>query len=181
MDNELPVAPVVPETTSVPTPAPEPKGIPYDQYHAKLDRIKELEAENELLKSPPPTEDAQSDEGKAILAKFNKLEEELAEVKHDKNKAEVLAANPILKDKWTEFEEFRANPDNKGMNLKTAAKAYLVENGLFDTSRQGLEKPTGGTRQPLSTGLTSDQVKDLRINNFRKYQDMLQKGQIKVE
>lgn len=144
------------------------------------EKRRQLEEENEQLKSSTLTE-GESDEGKAILSEVKKLQIELAEVKQDKNKAEIISANPILKDKWTEFEEFRTNPDNKGMNLKTAAKAYLIENGLFDKPRTGLEKPTGGTKQPLTTNLTNDQIADLRKNNFRQYQDMLMKGLIKVE
>ena len=104
---------------------------------------------------------------------------EFDEVKHKLNKAEVIEFHPQLKELWSDFETFRSDPDNKGMNMKTAAKAFLVDKGLLEPQRQGLEKPTGGPRTPVSTGMTSEDVKHLRETNFKKYEEMLMKGQIK--
>lgn len=126
-------------------------------------------------------EDVFSDEGKVLKKEIGALKSELSEVKSELTKKDLLIAHPILKDKMAEFEEFRSDPENKGMNLRTAAKAFLVENGLLDVSRKGLEKPTGGQRVPMSSGMTADDVKTLRETNFKKYQELLMKGQIKIE
>ena len=96
------------------------------------------------------------------------------------SKSEVIESHPELKESWSEFEKFREDEDNKGMNLKTAAKAFLVEKGLLNPQRKGLEKSTGGTKAPQTSGMTSDEVKKLRETDFKKYRDMLIKGQIKV-
>lgn len=106
---------------------------------------------------------------------------EFVEVKNKLAKSEVIESHPQLKEVWSEFESFRTDPDNKGMNMKTAAKAFLVEKGLFDQPRKGLEKATGGPRTPISTGMSNDDVTNLRTTNYRKYMDMLKKGQIKID
>ena len=108
------------------------------------------------------------------------IKSEVADLKRRLQKSDVLEAYPELKDKWADFEEFRADPENKGMNMKTAAKSFLVEKGLIETKRQGLEKPTGGTRAPLSSGMSVDEVKTLRETNYKKYVELLGKGQIKI-
>lgn len=105
---------------------------------------------------------------------------ELQEIKEKLNKSEVLVSHPLLKETWSEFEEFRSHPDNRGMNIRTAAKAFYVEKGLLDPQRKGLEKPTGGPKTPLASGMSAEDVKRLRESNYRKYQEMLKKGQIKI-
>uniref|UniRef100_A0A6M3LCT4 Scaffolding protein n=1 Tax=viral metagenome TaxID=1070528 RepID=A0A6M3LCT4_9ZZZZ len=140
-----------------------------------------LEEELETLKSSALSEEVFSDEGKALKRRIDALESTLTETKQENAKRELQLSNPIFKDKWEEFEEFRQNPENKGMNMKTAAKAYLIENGLFEPARKGLEKTTGGPRIPPTSGMTADDVKTLRETNFKKYQEMLLKGQIKIE
>ena len=109
-----------------------------------------------------------------------KLKSEIKDIKSKLAKAEVIEAHPELKESWSEFEKFREDEDNKGMNLKTAAKSFLIEKGILSPQRKGLEKTTGGSKIPPSTGMTVDEVKNLRETNFRKYTEMLKKGQIKV-
>lgn len=143
---------------------------------------KRLLEEIEVLKtSTPPIPEAFSDEGKLLESKILGLTKDLSEVRGELAKKDVLISHPVLKDKWEEFEEFRSNPENKGMNMRTAAKAFLVENGLFEPERKGLEKTTGGSRAPTASGMTAEQIKNLRTTNFKKYQEMLKNGQIKVE
>lgn len=171
---------VTPEGVAVPA---QVKGIPYDQYHEKLVRIKELEKENEELKSNPSTfsDDTYSDEGRVLKAEIDELKSTIVEVKNDNAKKDILLAHPELKDKWEDLEAFRQQPDNKGMNLRTAAKAFIIENDLLERPRIGLEKSTGGTKTPISQGMSNDDIKNLRENDSRKYADMLRTGQIKVE
>ena len=114
-------------------------------------------------------------EGEDIAA----LKVELAEIKRKQQRSEVLETYPELKDKWADFEEFRSDPENKGMAMRTAAKAFVVEKGLSGSPRPGLEKPTGGQRVPLTSGISVEDVKTLRETNYKKYLELLKKGQIK--
>lgn len=146
------------------------------------ERQRALEEELESLKSSSlPEPEVFSDEGKALESKINSLRTELSEMKGELTKKDVIISYPILRDKWTEFDDFRSNPENKGMNLRTAAKAFLIENGLAEVPRKGLEKPTGGQRNPPPSGMTADDVKNLRTTNFKEYQRLLKEGKIKVE
>mgnify|MGYP001559215479 FL=1 len=129
----------------------------------------------------PSSEEVFSDEGKLLEKKISSLESELTSLKTDSAKKDLQNTHPILKEKWSDFEEFRQLPENKGMNLRTAAKSFLVENGLIDVPRKGLEKPTGGSRVPLTSGMTADDVKHLRETDFKKYQQFLMEGKIKIE
>jgi hypothetical protein len=146
------------------------------------EREKNRLLQEQLNSSIPPLEGAYSDEGKALEAQIAKTNAELAAFKMAKAKEDLLVAYPILKDKWDDFEIFRLLPDNAGMGLQAAAKVYLTENGLFATRRKGVEKPTGGSRVPVTSGLMSaSEVGDLRKNQPKKYRDMLKNGQIKIE
>jgi hypothetical protein len=141
----------------------------YERAKKAEARIRELETNNVLLEEEGPAN------GETV-----RLRGEIGEIKAKLAKTEVLEAHPELKDKWNDFEKFRESDDNKGMNMKTAAKAFLVEKGLLDPQRKGLERTTGGSKAPQSIGMTSEEVKKLRESDFRKYRDMLIKGQIKV-
>lgn len=139
-----------------------------------------LEDELETLKAAPASSDVFSDEGKALQRQIAESNEKIESLTHENAKKDVLISHPILKEKWEEFETFRADPENKGMNLRTAAKAFLTENGLLDARRPGLEKTTGGTRIPVSDKMSVDDIKTLRETNWPKYLDMVRKGLIKV-
>ena len=108
------------------------------------------------------------------------LKSDLADIKGKLAKTEVLETYPQLKEVWNDFEKFRMEDDNRGMNLKTSAKAFLTEKGLLDPQRKGLEKPSGGQRVPFSSGMTTEEVKNLRETNYKKYLDLLKKGDIKL-
>ena len=92
---------------------------------------------------------------------------------------EVKKLYPQLEEVWQEFELFKDEDENKGMSLKTAAKAFVIEKGLSGTTRKGLEKPTGGPRVPVSSGMSTEEIKKLRETDYRKYVEMLNKEQIK--
>jgi len=141
------------------------------------DKIAQLQEELSQLTPSAHSEEVYSDEGKALLKEISDLKKDLSGLKSESSKKDVIITNPILKDKWEDFEDFRNNPENKGMNMRTAAKAFLIENGLYDVPRKGLEKPTGGNKAP-SSGMTSEDVKTLRETNFKKYQELLRKGQL---
>ena len=136
------------------------------------EKIKELESVLETLKANPVLSDEED--------KIGKLESDITALKQNAAKNEVIETYPALKEVWSDFESFRAEPDNKGMNLKTAAKAFAVEKGLLDPQRKGLERAHGGTRQPIPSAMSPEDVKKLRETNYRKYAEMVQKGQINI-
>lgn len=145
-----------------------------DVSSQNFERLKKAEEELEALRSNLVTNDVPSEDD------VGKLKAEIADIKARQAKSDVLETHPQLKEVWSEFEKFRSDPDNNGMNLKTAAKAFLVEKGLLEPQRKGLEKPTGGTRVPISSGMSNEDIKNLRETNYRKYIDMLKKGQLSI-
>lgn len=141
--------------------------------------LKEKEAELEALQTGTPPGEGISDEGRALMKEIDSLKSKISSIESDGAIKELKNSNPIFKDKWTEFEEFRAKEENKGMNLKTAAKAFLVENGLLDPVRKGLEQPTGGPRQSQPSGkMTAEDVKKLRETNYKEYEKLLMEGKL---
>ena len=131
----------------------------------------ELRLENERLKKVPSGTDAA--DLAPVLAKVTELEGKVT-------KSEVIETYPELKELWSDLEKFREEDDNKGMSLKTAAKSFLVEKGLLNPQRKGLEKTTGGPKISTSTGMSAEDVKTLREQNPKKYRDMLKKGLIEI-
>jgi hypothetical protein len=168
-----------------PVPAPGDKTPPnllLKSLQEERAKVKDLEEQILLLtSSTPPPEGAFSDEGKALEARINQLNGELAGLKEAQAKKDLLATYPVLKDKWDEFESFRALSENNGMSMQAAAKVYLTENGMFTPRRKGVEKPTGGGRTPAPSGMmTAEDAANLRQNDSRKYRQMLKDGQIKI-
>ncbi len=139
-----------------------------------------LEEELEQVKSSALSEDEVfSDEGKALKKQITALTEKINSLEEDKNLQTLYNQYPILKEKSEEFDKFRE--DYPRTKLENVAKLYLAENGLLEPARKGLEKPTGGTRTPMTSGMTVEDVKHLRETNWKKYQDMVTKGLIKIE
>lgn len=129
----------------------------------------------ELLKiheEETPSDD--EDDGKFVTR------EEFSTVQAELEVSKVKEKYPVVKEVWQEFEDYCREPDNKGMSLNTAAKAFLTEKGLIEPKRQGLERGTGGPRTPVSTGMTTEEVKTLRETNYKKYREMVRTGQIKL-
>ena len=137
------------------------------------EKVDELQSRLDgLLNNPNPSGDNSEEIGK--------LRSDIADLRGKYAKTEVLQAHPQLKELWSDFETFRDDPENKGMNLKTAAKAFLTEKGVLSPKRDGLERPTGGPRTPIQQGMSVDDVKHLRETNYKKYSEMVRKGLIKV-
>ena len=136
-----------------------------EQDNAELEQALEALKDNDV-----PSEDE----------RVKKLETELKDVQGELAKSKVLDKYPVLKDLQGELDAFRADPENKGMNLQTAAKAFLTEKGLLEPTRKGVEKGSGGPRQALSTGMSDSDIKNLRETNYKKYREMVIKGQIKT-
>lgn len=148
------------------------------------EKNKLLEEELKSLKFSPPLdngdEDLLSEEGKIFKREITEVKSELYSIKESKEKDNILATYPILKEKETEFDDYRALPENKGMSIATAAKAFLAENSLLPSHRRGLEKTTGGEKAVPKYGMTTDEVKKLRESNYREYQKLLSEDKIKI-
>lgn len=161
-----------------------------ERERRRISEIKQKELEEQLLvltnSSTSTDNEVFSDEGKALQEKFNTrtsaLEKQLAEIRQDNATKDLLLENPVLKEHLAEFNEYREDPENSGMNIRTAAKAFLVDKDLVTTKkRTGLEKPTGSSREPSTVGkMTSAEVRKLRETNYKKYSDMVVKDQIQI-
>jgi hypothetical protein len=152
------------------------------QSSQNYERLKDAEQKIEELKQDITTlQETQVPSGFQD-ERVGALANDVAEMKRRDAEREVKEKFPQLAEVWSDFETFRADPENKGMNLKTAAKAFLAEKGLTAPAqpRKGLENPTGGDRQPTSSGMTSEEIKRLRETDYKKYAEMLRKGQIKM-
>ena len=145
-----------------------------------------LEEEKKLLEEKvstlitPTEEELYSDEGKALGKKISILEEKLISIEEEKNLAVLFNQFPLLKEKTEEFKQFRQS-EHPRAKLESVAKLYLAENGLLEPTRKGLEKSTGGTRTPLTSGMTTEDVATLRKTNFKKYQQLLMEGKLKFD
>lgn len=106
-----------------------------------------------------------------------KLEAQIQQLTDKEQLTRVYSQFPELKD-FAEFDEYRKEfPQTK---LENVAKLFLTEKGVMGTPRKGLEKTTGGNKQPQQTGMSVEDVKLLRETNFKKYQKMLMEGKLKV-
>ena len=175
----LPVAPVV--TTSQPTQpgSKTPETNLLAALHEERRLRKEAEDKLQTFNTTTPSEEVYSDEGKVLLDRIAQLEA------RDKAREDAFELDrlfnqyPLLREKAQEFAQYRES-EHPRAKLESVAKLYLNEQGLLDSPRKGLEKPTGGQRGPSDPGMTPEDVKVLRETNYKKYKDMLMKGLIKV-
>lgn len=132
-------------------------------------RIK-VEQELQALKSVSP--DALSDEGQLLQKEIGNLKEAI-ELK------DLNTKYPVLLDKATEFQEFRQS--YLTISLDKVAKLFLSENDLLEQPkpRKGLESSRGGERIAPKQGLSSEEIENLRNNNYRLYKQKLQAGEFK--
>ena len=187
--NEVPVIEELPTTEEV-TEVVVPPGTKTDsalllqslkeereEKRALKARMAEMEAE--LTAKQTPETEVFSDEGRVLQNQILELNKKLSYREEQEVMAGIQSKHPQIKDKFSEFEQYRL--DNPGMKIETQAKAFLVENDLLETPkiRQGLEKSSGGGRIPTTTGITQEEIDKIRLNNPRKFRDMIKSGQIK--
>src|SRR3990167_6520161 len=137
--------------------------------------VKRLREELELKSSVPLEDEVESDEGRQLKKLITEQNVRLAQLEREKIFDKVLAQNPLIAENKAEFEQFIEDDENKKLSLPKAATLFLAEKGLTETPRIGLEKSTGGDRVPATPGMTLEEIKDLRENNYRKYIDMVKK------
>lgn len=178
---QLPEAPVV--TSSVATP-PGAKTPPENLYAALAEERKlRKEAEDKIINlttTVSSDDDVYSDEGRVLKSQIASVQAKLDAMEEERDLERLYAQYPMLKDKAGEFIEYR-KAEHPRAKLASVAKLFLSENDLLTPRREGLEKPTGGPRVPVTSGMTRDDVEKLRTTNFRLYQDMIMKGLINIE
>lgn len=172
----LPVAPVV--TTDKPTPGSH---TPESNLLAALkeERAKRKELEDKLNNQTTTPEEIYSDEGRALKNHITSLEAKIEAIEEEKNLERLYSQYPLLREKADEFNEYRV-ANHPRAKLESVVKLFLVENGLLEPVRRGLESPTGGPRTPSSDKMTQEDIKHLRETDYRKYTDMLKKGLINI-
>lgn len=161
-------------------PAPGSKTPPellLKSLQQERDKVAELEEELNTLKSSVPSEDVFSDEGKLLKKQISTLEEKISTIEEEKNLQSLYNQYPLLRDKANEFVEYR-KAEHPRAKLESVAKLFLAENDLLEPKRKGLEKPTGGTRTPQSTGMTYDEAETLMKTDYRKYRQLLKEGKL---
>ena len=147
-----------------------------DASSQNFERAKKAEArvkELELLDNDSSSEFEDED--------VNQLKKDFSEIKAELGQSKLVKKYPQLEETWGDFEKYQQEPENAGMKLETAAKAFLVDKDLLGTRRKGLEKTTGGSKVPQSTGMSLEDIENIRKNDGPKYREMLKKGQIKFK
>lgn len=194
-DHVDPPAPPV-EPPAPPAAKPEPPAPPKPPQdfvpHGALERerAKRAEAERllneanarlaELESGNAPSSEVFSDEGKAIMDTVKNLQQQIAGFQRREEMAQIIGVFPQLAEKRAEFDTFVAT--KPGYSLQDAAQLFIVESGIIvdepPKPRKGVERPTGGSRLPPKTGMSADEVDDLRINHPRKFAQMIRDGKI---
>ena len=182
------------EPTPAPAPTPEPtpgSKTPPENLLAALqderEKNKKLSddlkiAEEALKRGVEPSHlevDEWSAEGQAIIDRFVKpLTERVSSLTEELTLKDLVSKYPALKDMRKEFDEYRKG--KPGVTLDDAAKLFLADNNLLaaPVRRKGLETPKGGERTPISSEMTTEEITDLRKNNYKKYLELLEAGKI---
>lgn len=164
------------------TPQPGEKTDPallLKSLHEEREKRRVAEAEADRLRTLQDTSQGDmSDEGKHLLSKISALETEIEQRKHAEALSTLQTEYPALKDKLADFQDYLAAHETIPMEI--AAKAFLVDNNLIAQPRKGLERTTGGSRAPQSTGMTPEDIDTLRTTNYREFKRKLQAGELKV-
>ena len=143
--------------------------------------VKEARAELEDYKVNYDSGSEESSNDDELRQKVVDLETQVAEGKAETALQNIYSQHKALKEKDEEFREYVK--EHKNYSIDDAAKLFMVDHDLISTpKRKGLEKPTGGSQATKTPGtMTSAEAKDLRENNFRQYQKMLNEGTLKIK
>lgn len=146
--------------------------------HKEREKRREVEATLKDLQDALASGDGLSEEGKALKVQIDELQGKIATMTTEKTLSDLQTKFPALKDKISEFIEFRK--DYPEGNDESVAKIFLAENDLLDAPapRKGLERPSGGGRTVQPRGMTVAEADDLRKNDFRKYSKLLKEGKL---
>lgn len=157
-----------------------------------FERAKKAEAEKKALAEKiailesqlsGSTGDEYVEPNSALFAQINELNTKLNRLEEGTEWKSLTEKYPVLNDKKADFDSFREDPENAGLKLATAAKAFLVENNLIGETpkRKGLEKGGGGTRvAPTSNTMSPEDLKRLRETNWKGYMKLVRSGKIEL-
>lgn len=153
---------------------------PENRLYAALEEERQLrkKLQKELQSLKKSSDDDITDSDATAVEKLERLSEKIASLERRVEMDAVLSKYPQLKEKLTEFGEYR--DDLPDLPLDRAATLYLAENGLLSNSpkRKGLEKAGGGDKSPQPIGMTTDELRKLRTEQPRKYIQMIRSGKI---
>lgn len=151
--------------------------------HEEREKRRILEEELKLAKESTvtvqATDEVYSDEGLALKKEISSLNEKIQLIEEEKSLEKLYSQYPLLREKADEFKQYR-QAEHPRAKIESVAKLFLSENDLLESPRKGLEQPTGGTRTPFTSGMTADDVANLRKNNFREYQRLIKEGKLKI-
>mgnify|MGYP001251442578 CR=1 FL=1 len=148
-----------------------------DKRRELEERQRQMEEELNNYKSPVnPNADIYSDEGKILQDKIVSLETKLVAIEEEKELEKLYSKYPLLKENANDFVEYR-KLEHPRAKMESVAKLFLSEKGLFEPQRIGLEKSTGGSRSPISIGMTAEDVEALRNTDYREYKQRLMRGE----
>ena len=91
---------------------------------------------------------------------------------------------PAIKDRKEDFKRFCNKPTRKGMAMEDLAKIFLYENPTTPVKKKRslFNAPGGPNKGPApKKGLTPDEVRLLRVNSPKKYNELVRQHKIKVE
>lgn len=179
-----PPAPAEPAPVAEPVVVPPGAKTPPELLLKSLqeEREKNRKLEQDLLEARKASEktgpEVFSDEGKILDQRISQLDAAISAQKEGERIRAVQTVYPAIVDKADEFETYRNLPENVGMPIETAAKAFVVENDLLvsPTPRKGLERETGGERVVQKVGRTPEEIDRLRVDNYRQYVKELKAG-----
>lgn len=139
---------------------------------------RELETKLKQLENSAPQvdEDELSDEGRLLKRHVDSMSDRVRSLEETLEFERTAAKFPELKEASDEFNEFRK--EYPTISMEKVAKFFLAEKGVVKTERKGLEKPTGGSKEPVPVGMSKDDVKRLRETNPRRYNHLLKTGKL---
>lgn len=183
---------VTPEVPTEPTvPSNEAILAEKDAEIAKLQKKEvELQAQKEhwrekyerdVKPEPEPiVSEDYSEEGKLLRAEIKATNERIEAFERKESRREAESKYPILKERKEDFDTFLENEEVKNLSLDKASTLFLAENGLLggQTPRKGLEKPTGGSVTPPKQGYSDEELEEMRVKNWRKYEGLIKAGKV---
>ncbi len=144
-----------------------------------LARAKKAEEEARLLKEQLENT-LPIEESDPISERFNEYDRRFKKIEEEKDIALLQIEYPAIKDKLSEFEEYKAQYPQ--VPIKNVAKLFLAEHDLLVTApkRKGLEKGGGGTRTVPTSDMSGDEARQLRTSNFKEYSKQIREGKLKI-
>lgn len=115
------------------------------------------------------------------VQKTKKSEEWVGKVKEFTDNPVTLENYPLLKGKEVEFSQFCAIPSRVGVEFDDLVKAFLFDVPPVRPQRKSLFETKGGGEGLKPKGLTPEEVSFLRINDQKKYKELIKAGKIKIE